>query len=307
MYNRIKKSNILVIIILVLFLCNGINAQKLSLRLDLDTNVFLEAQSIWATVVLKNEGKDTAVVQPFIMTHDQNGIEYILKDEHDIQLSKTVGMTSDDFGMTSDVIIIPNDSLFNIYEISGVFGNSEYRKSPVYAPVYLSTLAYLIPGKYKLQAYVHTGKEKLYSNNIEFTVVKPTGSELKALQTLRAIELEQLGKYDHVTIEKCENFIRNFPKSIYTPQAFYLPISLLKYSKHFDKERAKKLILKLINEFPNDGSSVIELTYLINTSSEAEKEVILKTIIQKHPHTKLSLYWERLVNEQKRQKTIKKY
>ncbi len=299
------KSNIFAIIILALINWNGIYAQKLSLRLELDTTVFLEAQSIFATVVLKNEGKDTAIVQPFIMTHDQNGIEYILKNGNDEQLLKTVSMTSDDFGVSSDLIIIPNDSLFNFYEISGVFGNSEYRKAPIYAPVYLSTLAYIIPGKYKLQACVHTGKEKIFSNKIEFTIIKPTGPELKALQELRAIELEQRNKYDEVTIKRYENFIKDYPRSVYTPQAFYRPIFLSKYSLYPNREKTNNMILKLINEFPNSGNAIEELTYLIYKSSDTEKENITKTIIQKHPNTKVAKQWERLVNEQKRQNQIK--
>ncbi len=302
MLKKIINSNVLVVIIFVLLLSNGMSAQKLSLRLELDTAIFFEAQSIFATVVLKNEGKDTAVVQPDIMTGYDTGMEFILKDENDIEIRKSTGSTHDDFGLTPDKIILPFDSLSADYLITGSFSNSEYRGAPLYAPAYMPTLAYLIPGKYKLQACANTGKENIYSNKIEFTVIKPTGPELKALQTLRAIELEHLEKFQNFPMDKYEYFIRDFPSSIYTPQAYSYPIFEYIYSPVRDINKAKKLLIDRIIKFPNSFYSSGSVGTIIDRTTIEERDSIKNIIFQKHPNSKVAKEWERVINENKANK-----
>ncbi len=295
--NRIINT---LILILIFFQCGKINAQNLELKLDIDTNTFLEAQSIWATVVLKNTGKDTAILQPFIMTEDHNGMRFDLRDADNNKMKYSTSMISDDFGMTPNLMISPGDSLSEIYEITSFFSNSEYKN----APIYISTLHCLVTGKYSLQAYAFTTytftrKDTIFSNKVEFKIIKPEGAELKALQTLRSIELERLNIFDEVTINKYEKFINDFPKSIYTPQAYSNPIFLLIYSPFHDINKAKKLILDLIIKFPNYGCAVDNLDNFFYRSTSKEKDSLNNLIIRKHPNTKVAKQWERLVNEQK--------
>ncbi|MDP2207421.1 MAG: hypothetical protein Q8K98_01435 [Bacteroidota bacterium] len=282
------------ILILIFFQCGKINAQNLELKLDIDTNTFLEAQSIWANVVLKNNGKDTAILQPFIMTEEHNGMKFILKDENQTKLNYSWEITSDDFEMSPNKKISSGDSLWEIYNINTFFNNSEYKN----AVIYMYTLHYLIAGNYSLQAYAVNKKDTIFSNKVEFKVIKPEGPELKALRTLRSIELERHTVSDEITINKYEKFFNNFPNSIYTPQAFDRPFFLLWY-KQPDKERAKILLLKLINSFPNIGHSVKKLGTLLYHFTDVEKENFLNMIIHKHPNTKVAKLSERLLKSMK--------
>ncbi len=263
---------------------------KLSLRLDLDSVVLLEGQEMFTKVTLENIGCDTANLVPFLMKEDVNGILYILRDEMGNKIHYDPNYFASE-GSTSPNLIIPQgDSVSETHDLSGLFRNCETS--------YFNTLNCLRPGHYSIQAYTIPVIDSLWSNIIEFKVIKSIGEELDALTHLKEIELSRRKNFgDSTFIFKYENFITNFPKSIYVPQVYDRLIFLLKYSQHHNNEEAKRKVYGLLYKFPNYYNSLKYFRSLYYNSTEDEKLELINSILNKYPGTSIAKYCNQLLKQ----------
>ncbi len=272
---------------------DGIVFPRLNLILELDSTVLLEGQDLFTDVTLKNVGCDTANLVPFLLRVEREGILYTLRDERGNKirlpdLNETEGSTA------SNLIIPPGDSVSEMHDLSDFFSNSEDSN----CHSYIQILNCLRPGNYSIQAYTIPVIDTIWSNSVEFKIVKPIGEDLEALNNLREIERSQTSSFgDSTDIYKYENFISNFSQSIYIPQVYERLIYLLNYSQLSNKEETEKIVYKLIDKYPNNYNSIKYFRYLFYNSTANEKNEIITNILQKYPGTAIKKYCKQLLKQ----------
>lgn len=208
---KITMNRMIIYIILIftvsLFAQNS--DENLELKIGLDKSEFLEGESIWVKISLKNLGDDAKQVTKMSFPL------VIYNKSFDFNLIDSEGLRVKDSGIRSDglhtVTLNPNDSTYDYYDILNFYGEPIHK-------LLRTGRKYLKPGSYKLSAKLSTPNISLPSNEIKFEVVEPNADEVESYELFKEAYKTWLikNKREEEARDLFRTAIDTYPNSIYT-------------------------------------------------------------------------------------------
>lgn len=274
------KYSILLILVLTVFSASELLSQPLSVSIELEKNVFIEAEEVILLIKAKNISSAEVLMPPFSTFLTDYGIEIILKDSRGKIIFPSMSTSGD---VTPNFIVLsPNDSVSTSENLSSIYGFNNYQKRS-------KAIQYLFNGKYKVQVLYHywnpegkTEQERSMdyrSNEIEFEVVPP--KDEKGKEAHDDIVSQEWGPEDE---KKCIEFLDRYPDLDISKTIYSELISMLNASGNQEKD---KYVKKLLVNYPDSFSTLRDLVY----SSDVKSLLMDKDVSQRISNSKLKQYY----------------
>jgi hypothetical protein len=237
---------------------------SLEFRIKLEKETFLLYEPIWIDLYMTNLGEEKVDIKP--LTTASQWLKIILVNSSNDTIPYKGELTGwVGWGPTFTV-----ESKETLYICRDILEGTDF--GVLEKPMSLWGRSYLKPDTYKIIAIY---KRHLTSNELDFTVLNPTGNEENALRMWKEGYAYQLKKKLNSSIEKWKELIDNYPESAYTASA-------LRALCYYDKQNSIKHAEMLLSTNPNSGYSHYAIGILLEDKSEEEKEKIYQEIEQKY-------------------------
>lgn len=230
--------NLALVIILVTV---GTASGQHRIVLSLDKVTYLVDEAIWFEAIEQNLTVDTVLSSPFIPSALAY-CEIILKDVAGKQWPYKGGIANIAYRPQYESLLsmAPGQERYLVKQLHGIFGEQDE---------YHDLMYYLPPGRYTLQVLLHTNyhwpiqnrelwrqygpaaadmvdKGTIYSNEVSFRIVEPTGIEKDVHQKLlEAYKLDWEISQESTVYEQIypiyQDIVENHPNSVYTINAYF--------------------------------------------------------------------------------------
>jgi len=257
-----------------LLFSNYIHAQQISCRLTIEKYIYLTGENVMFEFEIINNGANLREVYYPILGQQEIFKLEVVDDKGKFYRYKgfplSEGKPEKRTVQAGDIVQVQNS-------ISGWYGDRDALNQEV---------GILSAGKYYVRAiYRPLGQDSIMSNKVEFTVVNPTGDEVKAFELWRQTFYIVAGTEYERVIELLKQLIDAHPTSAYRPGAF--PRLILSLIMVGDTTNARKYLQKLLNLYPNSIFSwqgVLGYAWKMN---KKERIALYEEISQKYPGTRI--------------------
>ncbi|NQT66366.1 MAG: hypothetical protein HQ569_02170 [Actinobacteria bacterium] len=286
-------------LIALFFIPSVLNAQ-LKITLSLDKDTYLEDESIWFEAVEENIGDET-MYSSYFLTSAKEYCKVILKDSEGKELQYKGGMGNFPYRPEyPGYKVEPGQKVYLINNLLAIFGERDENHRFVFR---------LPPGRYSLQVMLNTNyhwlydlnekykkygamaydmvdKGTIFSNIVEFKIIKSTGIEKevqdKLLQAYRlTYQIKQGSSIGTEIFPILKSIVDNYPESAYVIAAHSSMPGSVANSVGYTRNQVEEAI-----RF-KDRIYCYTLTSGLNKELSLQKFPELKS---KHPDSKLAEY-----------------
>jgi hypothetical protein len=248
------------------------NDKSIDFKISLEKEIYILSEPIWVDISAKNINKEEIRILPLVLSClECLNISVINSHDDTLHYQGIVhDITSPPTGYTTE----PGQTRSNYINLLEGFGEKLDE---------FGMRRFLKPDKYSIVA-VYDGMIK--SNEIEFEVAVPEGSEKKAYTLLKEgydYHIQLKNKEFH---EKLEELVSKYPKSSYTDLAYY---EMTYWSK--DSEDAEKYGKELILKYPNSRFTRLAFWKILRGRNRNQQIQFLKDTIKKLNRGTVAFDW----------------
>ena len=198
---------------------------KFQARVDLQKNNYLEGESIWLTIKIKN------------VSSKKDSIPYFIKPElyKNVVLKNFNNQYPNDLSVVYEYLKIPY-TVFNPFEekICMIQLNINYRFASVDSS---EGRKYFAPGNYTVKfSYAGASGIVMHSNELTFSVVPPEGNAFKDLQELEKLSIKYIPALDKNIEKKFESVIAEYKGTVYEQEMFILYLQYKSLHSNLDED-----------------------------------------------------------------------
>lgn len=293
MKNFLLKCSIFIISLLLFPLL--VNAEKpkdkkWEMLINLDKQEFLLHEILLLDVTITNITSDT-LKNDCIVFPNHYGFSFIIKDSQGDTLEYD-GLVLSSLSKIKTYLIEPGGQIYRSFNLLYLYSPLNHNTS-----------------SYSIQANINLGYENKYlfddltSNEISFSIIDPSGDEKEALELLikaRKLSTARETMPDGVPIYN--EILNKYPNSVYSEESYR---GSLRYTKKsvdaitsgtFDSITFN---LKMINNFPNSGTTRGWLQGLSKRLKEEKMNEILNKVIKDYPNSRAAKYANQMLNPRK--------
>ncbi len=284
--------------ILILF-CALINAQDISVKLDLGGEKFEYLEHILIKVKVINNSAETVKIHKSWLTYGPD-VRFILQNSQ-----------GEIFPYTGDHIDMKQPK----YETYYIIDPGEGRQFPLRGGYYFLTnfykrdnkegFPYLPADSYTLKGQIKVGGQAYFSEEVNFYVTPP--KDPQALNLLR--EINKIFLYDdkyYETLKLYDELYQNHRNSIYNILAIPKMDFMLGYNKNIainernrEKEELKERAIDYLKEvFRNNRQALMETKWIIIGMVKQEREKHIKEISQKIDNNEFIESFNGIINKE---------
>lgn len=275
---KTMKYLILSVFILVLSL-SLTYSQRVEVKISIPKTSFLENESIFLIAEIKNvTNEDIEIERPYVQT---GSVEMKVKGSKGKLDDCRVWS-----GGPNNFILMAGMSKILPLNLTSYYGMSQEKRS----------LKYFSEGLYSVHAIYYTDErrlEKYESNELIFNVEKPKGNEVPASEEYKKGYYEFWNDNYKKSTEIFEEFCKNFPNSIYVPDAYGLLQNI--YARYLKDTTRATYFAEMLLDYPNNVAVSGVIHFLSNQYSNADKKYMLDSIKQNHKNT----FLERIIDDYK--------
>jgi hypothetical protein len=284
-----KKYNSHLLIFLFFFFGNSIsiNAQNLSMTIELDKKEFVEGESIYLLLTMKNNASIAQEIDPFNIA---SGPLKILVENQQKEIIPYYGIKINGMALIRNDTLISGESAQYVCNISANYPNIIEKGVMVPSQI----LTRLSPGAYKVKAVFSVTDKLIISNEIVFSVIAPQGEDVKVLEILkeklRPDYLYSISSSEKITFFK--DLATSYPQSTYLPRILRTIATC--WLEKGDTIEAGKVLKSVILRNPNTGHA-IEAFMATKLLGKGEQAKMLKEIKLLFPESRMMKYGERIL------------
>jgi len=272
-----NQAFVLFIAMLVTFsILSSQNAKNLKFEIELEKGTYIECESIYAHVILRNTGSSSVTANQ--LSTKFGFLNFIVKNNSGMFFEGGRAML--DQWPAKKISIKPRDSKHALYDLLPSYGTGSELAN-------FQTQRFLPTGIYSLLGKYFSGSDTMFSNSVEFTVSKPAGLEALALELLKEGLDDYANRRRDQAILKLRSLAEKYSSSVYTPIALMQIVNIYEYSFN-DRDKAKEAALSVIEKFPDTYHAVSAKSFIVTRTQDVNQRLqFLRSLASKYPNTKV--------------------